>query len=658
MNSLMRIQTLQEKVIFVLLNGYFLFSGYFSMSSALGASQAASGCKTGAGKKGCQVAAAPTASLAAQPASIVPGQSSTLTWSSKNAITLSLQPGIGTVAAQGSITVMPQQSTTYTLTATGSGGTVQATTVVSVSVPAPTATLSASPVTISVGGTSTLTWSSQNAASLDLEPGVGAVAAQGSVMVSPTQTTTYVLTAQGAGGTATASTTITTVSGIVLSPSDNIQDAVNANPAGTTFVLTPGVYRMQTVVPKNGDVFSGQSGAILDGAEVLTSWQQSSTTWVAQAQGITEDPSYRGVCQSSYPACAFPEDLFFDSQPLQRVASLASVGPGTWYFDYSAEKAYVGSNPSGHLAEISVLRAAFQGNASNVTIRNLTIQKYASTASSGAIHALSSSGAPSTGWIVDSNDLSFNHGMGLRISNGMQITNNKIHDNGQMGLGGSGSGVLVQNNEIYNNNYAGYSWGWEAGGDKFTYSTYLTIQGNYSHDNKGPGLWTDISNQYVTYDGNHTARNVEAGILHEISYNAIIRNNLIENDGFSPNGNTMWYGAGILISNSANVEVYGNTVTGCMNGIGGIQADRGLDPATGQPYNTTNLYVHDNTVSQPVNFAEGIVKASTFDNSIYTSWGNHFQNDTFNLLDTSKPAFVWLDQTWTLQQWNLYSSEH
>jgi hypothetical protein len=45
---------------------------------------------------------------------------------------------------------------------------------------------------------------------------------------------------------------------ITLSPGANIQAAVTAAPAGTVFVLLAGVYRMQTIVPKDGDTFTGQ----------------------------------------------------------------------------------------------------------------------------------------------------------------------------------------------------------------------------------------------------------------------------------------------------------------------------------------------------------------------------------------------------------------
>jgi peptidoglycan-associated lipoprotein len=73
----------------------------------------------------------------------------------------------------------------------------------------PTVTLSASATAIQSGQSTTLNWTSTNATSLDLEPGVGQVAPQGSTNVSPTATATYTITATGPGGQATADVQIT-----------------------------------------------------------------------------------------------------------------------------------------------------------------------------------------------------------------------------------------------------------------------------------------------------------------------------------------------------------------------------------------------------------------------------------------------------------------
>ena len=73
----------------------------------------------------------------------------------------------------------------------------------------PTVSIGADPDTIQVGEPSTLTWSSINADSCVIEPDIGSVGVNGSITVSPTETTTYTIAATGVGGTATASVTVT-----------------------------------------------------------------------------------------------------------------------------------------------------------------------------------------------------------------------------------------------------------------------------------------------------------------------------------------------------------------------------------------------------------------------------------------------------------------
>lgn len=72
----------------------------------------------------------------------------------------------------------------------------------------PTASLTASPDTIDKGQSSTLTWQTTNATDVSID-GIGAVQPNGTQQVSPTDSTTYTLTAKGAGGTQTATARVT-----------------------------------------------------------------------------------------------------------------------------------------------------------------------------------------------------------------------------------------------------------------------------------------------------------------------------------------------------------------------------------------------------------------------------------------------------------------
>ncbi len=84
-------------------------------------------------------APAPTATLAANPSVIQPGQASVLTWQTSNANEITIA-GLGTLPPSGSRSIMPGESTTYTLVAKGPGGTKDASARVTVNAPMAKAT--------------------------------------------------------------------------------------------------------------------------------------------------------------------------------------------------------------------------------------------------------------------------------------------------------------------------------------------------------------------------------------------------------------------------------------------------------------------------------------------------------------------------------------
>jgi peptidoglycan-associated lipoprotein len=80
----------------------------------------------------------PTASLTADKSSINPGESVRLSWTTTDASNVSIDPEVGAVTAQGSTSVTPGASTTYTITASGPGGNASATARISVAAAATT----------------------------------------------------------------------------------------------------------------------------------------------------------------------------------------------------------------------------------------------------------------------------------------------------------------------------------------------------------------------------------------------------------------------------------------------------------------------------------------------------------------------------------------
>ena len=155
--------------------------------------------------------------LTASPSTIAAGQSATLSWSTNipGGTTVSIDQGIGPQPPSGSLTVSPAATTTYTITAVN--GSATATAQATVNAPL-SVTLTANPANITPGQQATLSWVSRGATSVTIDQGVGTFTqASGSVPVSPTQTTTYNITATDASGhTATGAVTVTvsTASGL------------------------------------------------------------------------------------------------------------------------------------------------------------------------------------------------------------------------------------------------------------------------------------------------------------------------------------------------------------------------------------------------------------------------------------------------------------
>jgi CotH kinase protein/Lamin Tail Domain/Chitobiase/beta-hexosaminidase C-terminal domain len=215
-------------------------------------------------------------SFGANPPSVTPGGTVTLSWDSVGFQTYSISPGVGDVTAQttngaGSVNVVVNSPTTFTLTATGAGGAPIDTKNVSVSILPPTITsFTANPASISGGGTSTLSWQTSDATSVSIAPGPGnqAAVASGSVDVSPASSTLYTLTASNGQTSATAKRAVI-VDGILLAP--RISEFVAENKA--SLADGDGFFSDWIEIENLNDVAQDISGYFLtDAAGTLTKW--------------------------------------------------------------------------------------------------------------------------------------------------------------------------------------------------------------------------------------------------------------------------------------------------------------------------------------------------------------------------------------------------
>ena len=237
----------------------------------------------------------------------------------------------------------------------------------------------------------------------------------------------------------------------------NLNDLTQASPPGTTFWLSPGTHSLGAgefgqVIPRDGNVYIGAPGAVLDGQKIN--------------------------------------------------------------------------------------RYAFTQQATNVTIRYLTIQNFGPTGSNNDAGVVNQGAA--TGWLIEHNTIRENAGAGVFLGSSNTLRYNCLADNEQYGFsmyrpqqpGGSAiTNITLDHNEIVGNN----TYNWElhkpscgcTGGGKFWDVRGATVTNNWVHANKSVGLWADTNNIGFLFEGNYISDNESEGIWYEISYNFLIKNNTL-----------------------------------------------------------------------------------------------------------------------------------
>ena len=436
-------------------------------------------------------------------------------------------------------------------------------------------------------------------------------------------------------------------------PGEDVQARIAAAPRSATFILKSGVHRLQSITPRSGDTFTGEPGTVLSGARLVTTAVRSGSYWVV-ADATNENPQIGtvagGECRASAPRCGYPEDLFIDDTPLEHVSRLADVGPGKWYFDYSANQIFLSDDPTGKRLEASVTAKAFGGPAIGVTIRNLVVEKYATPTAEAAINL-------GTQWIIEDSEVRWNHYGAIATGPQSIARRNRVHHNGGTGFQGAGEGILVAENEISYNGYAGYNPFWGAGGSKWVWTIKLVVRDNFSHHNRGPGLWTDVNNIYTLYENNRVEDNERGGIVHEISYDATIRGNTVRRNGSGRDFPHWTTGAGIEVISSRNVEVDGNTVEDNWQGITALDDHRGS--GNNGPWTIVNLNVHHNVIRSRID-DDGAGRIGIIDMkgtaAFLTTSNNRFQQNTYSLGER-RLYFLWMGREVDEGEWRRFQQD-
>jgi hypothetical protein len=363
-----------------------------------------------------------------------------------------------------------------------------------------------------------------------------------------------------------------------VSCSTRLQTLIDQTPAGGVLALPACVYR-ETVTINKSMTLDGQGKAEVRGSDVWTSWSPSGGFFVSGNSVPNLGADSPGASYSDQFRGSHLEQVFLDGAPLTIVPS----NPNASQFALDgARHVILGTNPAGHVVEVTTRTQWAVTAADNVTITNMVFHHAGTPAQSHAIgnddHA---------NFVLSNSTLTDVHGTIVGLGGGdayTRILNNTLQRGGDLAIGSFDSGhALIQGNTISDNGWGGYNPTWQAGGFKAAAAHDLTVDGNTVFNNGGAGIWCDIACSRVTYSNNKVHDNAGPGLFFEISSGASIVGNAVWSHGRDP---------GIFISDSSSAEVANNTLAWNETGIRVISSQR---PDRQSGANVRN-YVHDNVI--------------------------------------------------------------
>jgi nitrous oxidase accessory protein NosD len=404
-------------------------------------------------------------------------------------------------------------------------------------------------------------------------------------ILSPITIVTASLLAASVAGTANAKPTC----------EGSLQALVNTADPGTVVETAAGcVYRERVTINKPLTL-KGGPGTEIRGSDVWTGWTNSGSYWVSKGS-LPVFPAGDVFCnprEINTSRCKWPEQVFFDENPLLQVAS----NPQSGQFALNANRQVIlADDPMGHTVEVSTRARWVQGASGDVTIEGFTMKHAANPGQAGG--ALSNNGYDN--WTVRNNDLSWAHGVNLSLTNatGLAIIGNNVHHGGQFGITGSQADLEVLDNEIHHNNTEDFDPRWAAGGMKNAGSVRLVVNGNDVHHNDWSGLWCDQACNDATYSNNRVHHNLRYGIRVEISDHVKVFGNVVWENGWVAIHGLGYQQSGVSVLASRDVEVYSNTLAWNNDGVVVIneQRTKGVGGSDPKFDTVTDVHVHHNTI--------------------------------------------------------------
>jgi hypothetical protein len=377
---------------------------------------------------------------------------------------------------------------------------------------------------------------------------------------------------------------------------------------GDTVLIHTGTYREQVTVETSGTakapiIFTAAPAAhvVITGADRMSNWtrvdgpgQMYSTPWDHVFLSWSADRAHpEDDANKLVGRC---EQVFVMGYALRQVLQRSEMARGTFYVDEANKLLYAWAMTNARLADVPVEASTrskiWESKGAYLVVRGLRFRYAANSAQDPAV----SCGTYDT---MEDCVIERMNGDGLGFGGDKPVIRGcLIQDNGEKGFGASGNNVLVSGCIIRNNNIKDFERGWDAGGDKICFSHDILIEKCQFIENRGVGLWFDISNVNPTVRNCLFANNEDAGIFYEISYGLHATDNVFVGNGFSETPGAWGGQAGICLSSSPNCVIERNLFVGNREGFNFREQTRSTQrPSDGK---TVWIWNHDQIIRNNV----------------------------------------------------------
>lgn len=385
---------------------------------------------------------------------------------------------------------------------------------------------------------------------------------------------------------------------------------------GDIIKVRPGIYREQIDVTYDGITLEGEG----DGVFIYGSVQPALThvdgkwkapwSWGASFRGTnfcTNLTADVGVDNSLCNTLSFWQNGI----RLTQVLSLSEVVAGTFYFDENADEVWLqpinsnngieGIEGAAHAYAVRLTSAS-----ERVVLKNLNIWYGASMPDDGILQVEGHS------HVIEDVDVRYSPGAGVLIYGADQVLIDDVEsaEHGQNGWRiranasfSTATGwhiddwvddLQMVNTTSRGNGWKGYDNCWGGGGTKFSFTRDLLIDGLYSADNNGFGIWLDIENHNYAIRQSMSARDAGRGIFVEyISDNGVVENNVVFG---TKDADAIGCGisVGLAAADSRNVMIKNNTVYSTEDDVKGMMLKTGCPTCRSFPYESEHITWENN----------------------------------------------------------------